>query len=888
MGSSTIVGANSPNFSAPTSAAGTTFYYAVISLPGGCGDLTSNIAWVTVNANPVIANTSVVICSGNSFTITPDETSGDIVPVGTTYTWSNPVVNPPGSVTGATAELAQQSQISQLLTNSTTSPATVTYTVTPIWETCAGQNFNLVVTVNPSISANVTIQNSTCYNASNGSIETNISGGIPFPINPYQITWTGPGTFTSTNSSIFNLAPGLYTLTINDSGGCPFTENYTITEPDEIIITTNSATSITCFGDNDGAVAISVTGGTLPYQYSWTKDTMPFSNVEDIANLGPGLYGVSITDANNCGPATATFTIVEPSILTLNLANQVNVQCFGASTGSILVNVAGGTPFENSPGIFTYDFSWTGPGSFASAEQNLSNLAAGTYNLTISDSHNCTQTLSVIIIQNPEIVITATTTPITCYGADNASILVTASGGVGPYQAAWSNLATGFYQDNLAAATYTITITDALGCQKSIVVIIPDAPVFMVAPIVQQISCFVANDGSINLNLTGGIAPITMSWTDGSSAGLVRNNLSPGTYTATISDGTPCHITRTFVIIEPQPLVLTATTINAFDCENANSGSVNLTVAGGTPPYTFSWSNGSTLEDLTNITSGTYLVNVTDSRGCIKSAQFTITRPAPIVIAMDVQTNANCDVGSITQIFNAQVSGGVAPFIYTWSSGIVSGTNNQTMTASQNTTVVFEATDSLGCTASYTFDVEIPIINDGDFNTTSIGFETYGVYSIVDPIQFTNGATGNWTTISWNFGDGAFSTEENPIHSYVAEGDYVVTQIVTYPFGCVYTHVITLVVKKGYFLVVPDAFTPNDDALNDTFRPLAKGLKNVQLSIYDTWGSLLYFEEGTVLRGWDGKIKGMQAENGNYYCKVTAQTFYNTIVNINHPFVLIK
>src|SRR5690606_28996740 len=107
-------------------------------------------------------------------------------------------------------------------------------------------------------------------------------------------------------------------------------------------------------------------------------------------------------------------------------------------------------------------------------------------------------------------------------------------------------------------------------------------------------------------------------------------------------------------------------------------------------------------------------------------------------------------------------------------------------------------------------------------------------------------------------------------------------------FGCVYTHVITLIVKKGYFLEVPNAFTPNDDSLNDTFRPIAKGLSNLQLLVYDTWGSLIYSEEGVVLRGWDGKIKGKTAENGNYYCKVVAVTFYGTIVNAGHPFVLIN
>ena len=888
LGATPILGETLSNYTPSTATAGTMYYYAIISLPGGCGDLISDIVFVTVNANPVIASTSQVICSGNSFTVNPDNTGGNVVPVGTTYTWSMPTINPPGSITGATAQGSQQPQISQTLINSTISPSTVTYTVTPIWETCLGEDFTITVTVNPSISPNVTFANSTCYAASNGNIQTNITGGIPFPITPYQVSWTGPSGFTSSAPSIFNLAPGTYDLTINDAGGCPFTATYIITEPDEIIISTDSENNITCFGDADGAISISVTGGTLPYQYTWTKNNLPFSTIEDIANLGPGNYTISVTDANGCGPATANFTIMEPPLLTVTLGNQTNILCYSAATGAISVNVGGGTPIEISAGIFSYTFFWSGPNGFTSTEKDLTELSAGTYNLTVTDQNGCSKSLTVILTQNTEIIITAITTPITCYGANNASISLTVSGGVGPYQAAWDNLATGLFQDNLGPGTYIIVITDALGCQKPITVVIPDVPVFMVNPIVQQISCFGANDGSINLNLTGGIAPVTMIWTDGSTAGLIRNNLGPGTYIATISDGTPCHITRTFILVEPQPLVLTATTVNAFVCDNANSGSINLTVGGGTAPYTYSWTNGASTEDLINITSGTFSVTVTDARGCIKTAQFTITRPSPIVIVMNVETVADCSTGSVKQIFTAQVSGGVAPFVNAWSSGTISGTNNQTMTTSQNTTVVFSTTDSLGCTASYTFDVDVPIINDADFSTTSIGYETYGLYSIIDPIQFTNGAQGNWTSISWDFGDGSFSTEENPIHSYIAEGPYVVTQTVTYPFGCVYKHIITLIVKKGYFLEVPSAFTPNGDSLNDTFRPVSKGMQNVQLSVYDTWGSLIYFEQGTILRGWDGTIKGRPAENGNYYCKVSAETFYRTTVNVSHPFVLIN
>ena len=148
--------------------------------------------------------------------------------------------------------------------------------------------------------------------------------------------------------------------------------------------------------------------------------------------------------------------------------------------------------------------------------------------------------------------------------------------------------------------------------------------------------------------------------------------------------------------------------------------------------------------------------------------------------------------------------------------------------------------------------------------------------------------TGDYLNVVWDFGDGTFSNELNPVHVYSSPGQYIVTQTVYYPFGCVYKKIISLWVEQGYFLAIPSAFTPNKDGVNDTYRPVTKRLKEVTLSVYDSWGSLIYFEQGDTLIGWDAMIKGQPAENGNYYCKVTATTFYNTRIEATQTFVLIK
>lgn len=882
VGATLISGENNASYSPPFSSVGTTYYFVVLTFStGGCTDVTSNIAAVAINQNPQIGDTAVIICSGNTFTVTPDETGSDIVPTGTAYTWSNPVINPGGTITGASAEATPQNSISQTLINTTTTPSTVTYTVTPISGACPGPDFTITVTVNPSVNPNVIVTNNTCFGTDTASIQTNISGGIPFSSGaPYLVSWTGPNGYTSSATSISNLEPGVYNLSITDQGGCPFSDSYTITEPDDIVITNGSEMDIDCFGNANGAISISVSGGTGTYTYAWTKDTLPFSNTEDLANLSPGVYEVSVSDANNCGPKTATFTITEPPILTLALANQTNILCFGASTGSIEVNVAGGTP--------SYNFAWSGPNGFTSAAQNLANIPAGTYNLILTDNAGCIQNLTVTLTQPTEIIITATTTQIECFGDNGASITVAVAGGNPPYQIQWSNLGTGFFQDNLSAGDYTITITDASNCIKTLTVNIPEAPIFDINPVVSNISCFGENDGSINLNLVGGVAPVTLIWTDGSNAGTTRNNLGPGTYSVTITDSKPCVITETFTIIEPQSLVLSANVVNAFDCDEANSGAINLLVSGGTAPFTHNWSNGASTEDLANIPAGNYQVTVTDARGCSQTASYVVNRQPPIVITVDTQTIADCVAEEIKQIFEAQVTGGVPPYQLNWSSGTVSGPNNEFMETNQSGTVILDVTDAQGCSANFTFNVEVPTIGATSFTQDSFAFNAFGMYSINDPIQFTNTSVGDYESLVWNFGDGILSSEENPTHIYTREGSYVVTLTVVYAFGCTYVHTITLLVDKGYRLVMLTGFTPNGDTINDTFNPLFLGMTSIEMSIYDTWGEMIYFEKGESIRGWDGQIKGRDAENGNYFFKIVAIPFYGGEIKQDGPFTLIK
>ncbi|WP_452218584.1 PKD domain-containing protein [Lacinutrix undariae] len=891
IGGTIITGAIDSTYSPDVSIVGTTYYYGVITFSeGGCSEIVSDVVEIIVNDTPSIDDLVIVVCSEKVFTVNPDATNGSSVPANTTYTWNMPTVSPLGSITGISEENNPQTEISQVLTNNTTSPAVVTYVVTPVSGLCIGENFTIEVTVNPSISTEIIVVNSFCFESNSGSISAVISGGVPFSTgNPYIINWMGPNGFVADTATISNLEPGDYVLTIDDEGGCPLSETYTITEPEILSMVVDTETSISCFEAADGEITISVSGGTLNYTYNWTKDGIPFSTDEDIYNLEPGNYEITISDANNCGPVNQAFLITEPDELEVSLASKDDVLCYGFSTGSINITTIGGTPTEVSPGVFDYNYQWTGPNGFLSSTSDLIGLIAGTYQLTVTDANNCSDTLNVTLTQPDEIVINYTFTEITCYGAEDASINITSiTGGAGIFDIAWNNFAEGLVQNNLSAGDYIVTVTDADNCEMSTTITIPEAPIFAISPDIEHVSCFGANDGRITLNFQGGQDPIDVIWDDDSTAGVERNNLAPGTYNLTISDGTPCYIYETFTILEPDILAITANISNAFDCDDPNSGAINLIITGGTTPYTVNWSNGSTTEDLNNIPPGTYFVEVVDANGCEISDSYTIVRPSPIVVDVITETEADCDNVNVTQTFVANVSGGVPPYQLNWSNGTVSGVNNEFMNTTQNGLVILEATDDLGCVSSFTFEVDIPELSAADFETTSIAYQTYGLYSMADPIEFFNTTSGDYESVFWDFGDGNFSSEENPTHIYTSEGPYVVTQTVTFPFGCVYTKVVTLIIEKGYKLIMPNAFSPNQDGINDYFTPVYIGLDDMELNIYDTWGSLIYTEANDDIQGWDGTVNGESAENGNYYYTFTAKTFYGSKIKENGAFVSIK
>ena len=887
-----IIGETTNTFNPPTSSLGEIFYFVTIAFEGGCDIIQSDIVSIHVNEIPVIDDAEITIYSEETFLFDPSSVTGNIVPSGTTYTWAAPTSGNPGAILGSSAESSPQTNISQTLENisSPPEPVTETYLITPAaTSSCTGQPFALEVTVHPSLTSNALITNNSCFESNDGVIETTITGGVPFTSGPpYLISWTGPNSFTSSASTITNLTAGEYTLRIEDKSGIFIIESHMVTEPDILLITTDVEKNISCFDGNDGAIEVSISGGTAPYTYHWTGDGIIQGN-QNQAGLKAGTYELEIIDDQQC-VTNQTYILTEPEAIVISTVAKEDILCFGGSTGSIDISVSGGTPIEISQGVFDYHYNWSGPNGYSSTSQNITNLLAGTYTVEISDALGCSKHQNIIISEPTDLEITYVKTDISCYGENDGSISISVSGGEAPYQIEWNNFGSGFSQTNLSEGTYIATITDSNDCQKNISVTI-EQPIFYIDPVVSPISCNDETDASIDLNISGGIAPITVTWNDDASAGIQRNNLGPGSYTVTIidSDTNQCPIEETFSITNPPKLAVTSTLIDATDCLIANSGSIELDVSGGTPPYNFSWNTGQTSQDLLNIPAGDYSVEIEDFNGCMLTKEFTVFRQESLNISMTETILKDCNSNTIQVQNTPVITGGILPYTYDWSAGLTSGSSDEIMTTDQSGTYSLTVIDGEGCEETLSIQVDVPSEGNLDFSSDAFSMSQYGFFSVQDPIQFTNLSTGDFINVTWDFGDGSATMNSiDAVHTYSQVGIFTVTLTIEYDYGCVLKSTKTIIVTKGYSLILPNAFSPNEDGINDVIRPSFKGFTSIKMSIYDTWGVLLYSEEGTTLSGWNGFITKNPAENGNYVIYVSGITFFGQEIKKSTSITLLK
>jgi gliding motility-associated-like protein len=541
----------------------------------------------------------------------------------------------------------------------------------------------------PVIILTPTILNVSCGGANDGSIAVAVTGGTA----PYTYSWSpvaGAGT------TVAGLAPGNYTLTVKDGHGCPQTATYPITQP-VILTVTLTATNISCNGKCDGVDTALVSGGTTPYSYAWSDGAI----TAKITNLCPNSYTAHITDANGC-KISSNNSITEPTILTSSIVS-TNASCFGICDGTAIGKAAGG--------IGPYTFAWA-PGS--QKTDTIIGLCSGSYSTTAKDANGCTSVSSVIITEPAAILVNLNPSNATCNGSTNGSATSAVSGGTGAYSYSWTpSGGIGSTGLGLGAGTYTLTVTDSKGCTGSQTVVITEPVKLLSNASGSDPLCTGSCNGTASANPVGGTAPFAYSWsTSPVQHAIGISNLCAGTYTVETSDKNGCTNTQPVTITDPAPITA-GRAIAPANCGVCN-GTISITPAGGTGPFTFTWSPAVTGQGSANATAvcaGNYVCKVVDSKGCFTSLTPLIVNniggPTSDTIPVAIPTCLSSCNGSATV---AKVVGGTPAYSYSWSDSLNNSLGNSTPSISNLCSggYIMTITDALGCIYNQAVHVGAP------------------------------------------------------------------------------------------------------------------------------------------------------------------------------------
>ncbi len=651
-----------------------------------------------------------------------------------------------------------------------------TYSVAAVdaGSTCPSETWLTNITVGQPATAvtATTAKTDVCFGGTNGTITVTATGGTG------TLTYSNDGGTTYQASNVFTgLAAGNYSIVVKDANNCTTTPaTVTINQSGSALaVAVTSVTNLACNGGSTGAVNITASGGySTAYTYSWTGPASFTATTEDLSSLAAGVYNVTVTDAGGC-TQTATATVTQPAALTAT-AVATDVLCFGGSTGSINLTVSGGTA--------PYTYAWSGPSSYTATTEDLTSRPIGTYSVTVTDANNCTVVISSTITQPAVLAATNAATNVLCNGASTGAINLTATGGTAPYSYAWTGTSFSATTEDLAslpAGTYNVVITDGNSCTANASATITQPTALTLTAVNTPVSCNGGLDGTITATAGGGTTGYTYS-INGTTfqASATFTGLAAATYAVTVKDANNCTTTAITTITEPSAISASTVVTNVL-CNGASTGAVNLTVTGGTSPYTFAWTGTSfsaTTEDLASLPAGTYSVIITDANTCTSNVSVTITQPAALA-ATSTNTNVSCNGGSNGTV-TITATGGTAPYTYSSNgttfqasnilTGLTAGTYNAiTVEDANNCTVVISST--------ITQPAVLAITDDGNASA-SCANTTDGAYFIS-----VTGGTSPYT-YAWSGPNGFTSTTQDQTFN-LAPGTYSV--VVTDANACIST-----------------------------------------------------------------------------------------------------
>lgn len=481
--------------------------------------------------------------------------------------------------------------------------------------------------------------NVSCYLAGDGTITTSVSGGIA----PYTYEWVGASGYNPTSQNQSGLSAGWFYTRITDNNGCQVTDSIEVLQPEKI--SSQAAVTPENPGSSDGAIDLTVSGGTSPFNYTWDFEGSPIAGTTpNLTSLEEGKYTAHIVDDNTC---TYDTNIVVPGVDLRVVLNGNNISCWKADDGSLEATIASGYDVANT---YTFEFQdelkntlYSGPNSA------IADLTPGKYYVILTESPTAESSTDSLTIAEPD-SLAITFDPINALCSSGPTVLgTTISGGTPEYSFFWSNGSTSQSLVNVPAGKYILTVTDANYCQTidSATTTQPDTLLVNIIESV-PISCFGYVDGQLNAEVTGGTSPYSYQWNDNGRQTTSFAKLLPAdSYDVQVTDDNGCIQIESYQLNGPPVLQLNDVDTSNISCVGSTDGVFGIFMQGGTPPYVYNWQVipvGDT-NYATDLYPGTYYVEVSDSRRCGDSSySYTVKAPA---IALSVSEDATAHEDNI-------------------------------------------------------------------------------------------------------------------------------------------------------------------------------------------------------------------------------------------------
>ena len=612
---------------------------------------------------------------------------------------------------------------------------------------------------NPTL--DVLIQNVSCYDSTNGYMTTSATGGTP------TYTYSIDGGVTFQGSSTFGPSGAAsYFITVVDALGCTDTASVQVIEPALLQVSLINIQNISCYDSANGELEAIVIGGTPGYSYLW--DDPLLQTTQTATNLAPGNYSVSITDTNNCLPASSfPVAITQPDSLYISALTFTAVVCNGDSTGTANVVANGGTP--------NYSYAW----SSGSSTDVAPNLMAGNYTIQISDINGCSRNSSIIVTEPAVLSATFIRDSVSCIGGSDGWATVLVSGGVGSYDYLWDNGDSTLLADTLNADFHVVTIIDANLCVliDSINILEPSFDITIDSLIISEISCHDADNASITVQATGGQLPYMYSSTNGfnSQSNIGFPNLGPNTYIMHVQDSKGCVDTDTVEIVNPDSLYIDTTVFSNVQCYGLNNASIQaISAFGGTSPYEYSVNFGAHHANMAYFNGyglGTYNIQVFDVNNCAASDIIIITEPDELDVTIVTSEWNSYQIkcyGDASGFADITVGGGSLPYIKTILNNIgdtVVSTTNSNITGLTAGVYTFVIMDANGCTYTETIIYNEPSAITHNFIATHVTCDGWSNGSLTDVVSGGVGISTSYV-YAWNTGDSTYSLNSIPTGIY--------------------------------------------------------------------------------------------------------------------------